>query len=608
MQKGDGREVDAEVLRDSALLWPFVWCRCNDGVMDPLEADARPTTGEEAKVTREGRAGGGGLSSNRTSSESSGSSGDDEDVAGGRVEGALRCDDGVLRQILWRRYVSEGSRRGGGDNLGGSSAALSRDVSSANAEIEGDGWHVRLLTDQESLVMKDSNMVSMIEPRMAGAGAGNVVASKMPTQVYVKGGSTPYPSTYPGAAVTPGPRLALFWEKPLSLEACQQRARSLSSALVATRSVDLIVALAAEVVAAVLSPTGICESGSRLHDVRGFEQATLHLARGHRAAAASHARRAAANLPWIKRQALRRSAKTKVRRALSRLKGVTGLLSAAKGSLGLSALRKLRDGDGVAGNRQGEDGVGAQTESGMKGRAEKGGDKGSSQWSNDRALLWAAAEEKRLDDEARELVAWKGKVGIEALLLALGAGFESEGEDADDGARAVLAAALCSVSGAQLCAVGATASAKDSMLRHALWRRVMATVPHDVRARVDGLVQVLPVNARPDVPWHRAAGRGGSVAGARTDAHKREQLQRFISPLSSPALRRYLTVNALADGDVGDGADAGRDLGEGGGGNHREWRERERRVDELLSGVYSGNIGEVKKSLSEGADPLAGNA
>ena len=38
-----------------------------------------------------------------------------------------------------------------------------------------------------------------------------------------------------------------------------------------------------------------------VHNAREFEQAVLHAARGHGDTCAAHARRAAANLPWVKR-------------------------------------------------------------------------------------------------------------------------------------------------------------------------------------------------------------------------------------------------------------------------------------------------------------------
>ena len=58
-----------------------------------------------------------------------------------------------------------------------------------------------------------------------------------------------------------GHRFAIRWHRPQcrQLEECRQLAARLSSVLVDSASVDLVVALAAEVVAAVVSPDGICE-------------------------------------------------------------------------------------------------------------------------------------------------------------------------------------------------------------------------------------------------------------------------------------------------------------------------------------------------------------
>jgi len=582
---GMAREMKAEVLRDSALLWPFLWFQSRGGE-ERLQPEALPRH-EGGAVARW---------SGTTSTRSSDSSGD-EDLAGHGVEGRLRCDDVLLQRVLRQRYVAQGTGEGKGAGRSASSTAkLARDVAGADMEIKGDGWHVRLLTDKESL-STDSDRAALIEHDvLAGAPFPPGPAPNPST----------YPSSYPGAAVRTGPRLALFWEKPHSLEGCRQVAQSLSSALVATRSVDLVVALAAEVVAAVLSPDGICESGAWVHDVGGFEHATLHLARGHDSAAASHARRAAANLPWNKRQSLRKSAKTKVRRALSRLKGVTGLLAAAKGNLGLAALRKLQAGK-VTGDMPGVDRAGNGSAGPRSPSSDRKGSEGESQggarWNRDRVALWAAAEEKRLEEEARELVSWKGKVGLEALLLALGCGFggRTGGEDADDGARAVLGAALCAIFGAQLSAVGAASSLRGSILRHALWRQVLAGVPLDVRTRVEELVDLLPGSARPLVRWRRAAGGPGALGEKR----RRETLQRFISPLDSPVLQRYLAAAALQEDGLENraGASGGTDSADGG---RKEREDKEREIDALLSAVYTGSIAGVRKSLSHGADPLAG--
>lgn len=270
-------------------------------------------------------------------------------------------------------------------------------------------------------------------------------------------------------------------------------------------------ALASEVIGAVLTPGGVSE-GRWVHHVPGFEQAVLHAARGHWARAAANGRHAAANLPWVQRERVRKSAKSKVLRAVNRLKGLTGLLSVRKAQLGrLASLAALPHVASSAGQE-------AAPRAGAKGR---GGPEDlravrALARKRDRAAVWAAAEEKRADELARDLLSWKGKVALQgwrrmhhlasratptslclapsllqrvlvlskraeardgtggarklldaahplqlcnsvaALLLALAAGMGTmqRGREEDGGARDLLAAALCAIFGAQLSAAG----------------------------------------------------------------------------------------------------------------------------------------------------------
>ena len=342
-------------------------------------------------------------------------------------------------------------------------------------------------------------------------------------------------------------------------DCAREMAASLAQALVDTGSAALVEALTKEVVAALLSSSDMEEHRDWLHRVRGFEAAVLSAARGRAVAAAAHARIAAADLPWVKRARLRGQARGKMTRALARLRGVTGLLS----------IQGHSKGPGIAGGAAGLRliGAGARAAGAGAGAAGGGGGEfaraGERERVGERAGLWAAAEAKRRVEEERALLAWKGKVGIEALLLALGAGFGGGGDRLKEGACAgawkVMAGALCAISGAHLYAVGAAGGLKAALLRNALLPAVLRAVPADVRVTLVNVVGLMPAGLCPPIPWQTTGpdprkGGAGSVGAA------------------------SVTEDVLQRGAA---------ESEGGGSG----------VDELLSCVYVGNAGAVREWL-----------
>ena len=515
---GHGRKIGEEAIDDARWLWPFVWLQKDaqgetDAFIQHTESTPRPTSTDNLE-------------------DSSGNDSSSSGIGQGSVMGcSLRCDVALFRHMLVQRFSGD--------------ASVAQQVKS---QIRGDGWDVRLMTDAESLRSSTSTHATIVESEIAGIG----VRSGQSTL-----SSISYPSSYPGSAFSAAPRLALFWERPSSLEECGKLAASLSAALVDTCSLDLIVALTAEVVAAVLSPEGLSGGGFRLHHVRGFEQAVLHAARCHNGAAAAHARRASADLPWIRRQRVRKSAKTKVKRALSRLKGLSGLLAVASGKFRLGLTQPKVAGTYSATEEGSGSGGDVDFASMGRGAAHSRAD-GSVMFNADRAALWAEAEAKRMEEQTRDLRSWKGKVAVEALLLALGAGLGTGtgGRDEDRGAFAVLAASLCAISGAQLWAVGAAVGLKATMLQHTLWGAVFRRVPHRLRVRVEELISMVPLDVRPRLGWKPVAD---------------EQQERREGPGGATL------VGGLCEA-------------------------QEEVVDALLSCVYCADVDGVKARLAAGAD------
>jgi len=512
---GVARPLSGQTVKDAKMLWPLLWFQpdaCEGGEQGE-ELDCEDGSDEDGcvRIPRH--------EAPSTSTGSSSGSGEEDgcdEAKRQEAKGRLQCDHPLLRTILVQRY-----------------AANSRSHAStkpAGQHGHDDGWHVRVLADGHGVGAQGSSIARMASKRPECAHLGEASAR----------------------------RVEMGWDAPTSLEACRRMAGSLSSALVDTCSLDLVMALASEVIAAVLSPVGICDGGSWVHDVGGFEHTVLHGAKGRWSQAAAHARRAAANLPWVKRESVRKSAKSKVLKAVKRLKGLTALLSVGKGGKlrGLAALAALTQ-------------PSASAATAKSSSAAKKGSAHAQARNRDRAAVWAAGEEALAAEIARDLLSWKGKVALEALLLALAAGIgttqrghENDGDHVR--ARAVLAGALCAILGAQLSVIGAGVGLKAALLRNALWRTLLSHLPTGVQGHMEQLVAQLPSDVRPPIPWHAPAQSLPPPPGQGSVAAQKETV----------GLER--TTDALICA-----------------------------TDALISSIYSGDEKSVEAMLAAGADPVA---
>jgi hypothetical protein len=507
---GDAWLLSGQTVKDAKMLWPLVWFQPDacEGGKHGEELDGEDGSDQDGifQIPRH--------EARSTSTGSSSGSGEEDGYHEAQRQGPkgrLQCDHPLLRTILVQRYA------------GNVQAHASTEPARLHGLLRDDGWHVRVLADGHDMGAQGASIAC--------------TTSKLPVRAHLGEASAR--------------RVEMRWEAPTSLEACRRMAASFSSALVDTCSLDLVVALASEGIAAVLSPVGVCDGGSWVHDVDGFEHAVLHGAKGRWSQAAAHARRAAANLPWVKRESVRKSAKSKVFNAVKRLKGLTGLLSVGKGGklLGFAALANLTQPSASAAT--------AKASSAAKMRSAHAQARNS-----DRAAVWAAGEEKLAAEIARHLLSWKGKVALEALLLALAAGMGTtqRGHDNDGDhvrARAVLAGALCAILGAQLSVIGAGVGLKAALLRNALWRTLLSNVPTGVQGHMEQLVRQLPSDVRPPIPWH-------------------------APPQSLPPPRGQGSVAAQEE-RVG----------------------LEHTTDALISSIYSGDENSVEAMLAAGADPVA---
>ena len=537
------RPVSARTISDARWFWPFVWARPlavgKDGAAgsqgsggrsgaDRDDADADSDTDRLVRKDGSHGATGAGESVGLGAERQSDSSGDEEEEGGAREGGVLCCGDVGLWSLLLDKCPPRVLEEAWPRCQGGA------EVARGAKEVDGDGWEVRVVTAGSDAAVQAGEASESLEVEGAVKEQG-----------------------YGGERTSA--RLVLYWSRPASAVAAREMAASLAQALVDTGSVALVETLTKEVVAALLSSSDMEERRDWLHHVRGFEAAVLSAARGRAVAAGAHARIAAADLPWVKRARLRGQARGKMTRALARLRGVTGLLS----------IKAPSKGPGMAGGVTGLRliGAGARAAGAGAGTAGRGGVEfaraGEQERVGERAGLWAAAEAKRRVEEERALLAWKGKVGIEALLLALGAGFGGGGDRLKEGACAgawkVMAGALCAISGAHLYAVGAAGGLKAALLRNALLPAVLRAVPADVRVTLVNVVGLMPAGLCPPIPWRTAGGDPRKGCAGRVGAAS-------------------VTEDVLQCG----AADSeGGALG----------------VDELLSCVYVGNAGAVREWL-----------